>query len=153
MHKFLCQTPLTDDIKKIAKRANIPSVYTTRGTLGDFLVNLKDKRSPEAKSGIYRISCGDCDEEYYGQSRRRVQKRWKEHEAAHRLNQPQKSAPAKHFLEFGHSMGKKELVKEVTSPWELNAWESYFIENSENLINEGEAPIRSNLFYLAHLNT
>lgn len=144
--------PLTDRIQKVAKKMNINSVYRTQGTLGDFLINLKDKRSNETKSGIYRIPCSDCDEEYFGQTRRRVQARWLEHDAAYRLNQPRKSAPAKHCLISGHKMGEKELVKEVTSAWELNAWESYYIANSEDSMNEGEAPIRSNLFSLAYYN-
>jgi hypothetical protein len=144
--------PLTDHIQRVAKRVHINSVYTSKGTLGDFLINLKDERPSEAKSGIYRIKCQQCDDEYYGQTRRRAQERWKEHDAACRLNQPQKSAVAKHALSFGHSIGEKKLVKEVTSPWELNAWESYFIETSNADMNEGEAPIRSSLFYLAHNN-
>jgi hypothetical protein len=126
-------------------------VYKTQGTLGDFLINLKDKRRPEEKAGIYKIKCGTCEDEYHGQCRRSMGKRWKEHEAAFRLNQPWKSAVAKHCKELGHEIGEKSCVKEVTNIYELNSWESYYIENSENSLNEGEAPIRSPLFGLAHI--
>jgi hypothetical protein len=78
-------------------------------------------------------------------------KRWKEHEAAYRLNQPGKSAVAKHCIEQGHTIGEKSCVKEVTNRFELNSWESFFIDNSENSMNDGEAPIKSPLFGLAHI--
>ena len=67
--------------------------------------------------------------------------------------QPRKSAVANHCLTLDHEIGEKTLVKEVTSTIELNAWESYFIANSQDSMNEGEAPIRSNLFYLAKRKT
>jgi hypothetical protein len=52
--------PLTDKIMKIAKKQDVSSCYTTRGTLGEHLVNLKDKRKMEEKSGIYEITCAIC---------------------------------------------------------------------------------------------
>lgn len=143
--------PITNRIEKIAKKVNINCVYKTQGTIGDFLINLKDRRRPEDKSGIYKIKCANCDDEYHGQCKRAMGKRWKEHTAARRLNQPWKSAVAKHCIELGHEIGEISCVKEVTNPFELNAWESYFIDNSENSMNEGEAPIRSPLFGLAHI--
>jgi hypothetical protein len=140
--------PVTEHVSKIGRKIGIPCVYRSQGSLGDLLINLKDKRHEHMKSGIYKIKCQDCEEEYIGQSRRRVEKRWKEHQAAFRLNQPQKSAVANHCLSQGHKIGEKSLVKEVTSVLELNAWESFFIANTSQSMNEGEAPIRSNLFLL-----
>lgn len=140
--------PFTERIHRISKRIGIPFVYKSQGNLGDLLINLKDRRHNHIKAGIYRIKCSDCDAEYIGQSRRRVEKRWKEHHAALRLKQPQKSAVANHCLSLDHEMGEKSLVKEVTSCWELNAWESLYIAKSKCSMNEGEAPIRSNLFLL-----
>lgn len=145
--------PLTDKIMKVAKDVNINGVYNSQGTLAESLMRLKDERPDETKSGIYRIGCSDCDEEYIGQSKRRVNERWKEHEAAVRLNQPAKSAVAEHCLSLQHSIGEKSLLKEVTSSVELNSWESYFIANSDDNMNSGEAPIRSNLFPLAFFNS
>jgi hypothetical protein len=138
--------PFTDAISKVAKKHGINAVYKSSGTLSDILVNLKDKRKNEMKSGIYEIGCVDCDSTYIGQSKRRVQERWKEHDAAIRLKQPQKSAVAEHMIECGHSVGEKKLLKEVTSPVELNAWESFYISNNYNLLNLEEAPIKSDLF-------
>lgn len=140
--------PVTHQIQKIAKKAGIPCIYKSQGNLGDLLINLKDKRQNHQKSGIYCIQCNDCEEEYIGQSKRRVEKRWKEHRAAIRLNQPHKSAVANHCLSWGHSIGEEKLIREVTSTFELNSWESFYIANSLHNMNEGEAPIRSNLFLL-----
>lgn len=144
--------PLTDEIQKIAKGAGINFVYKSQGSLGDFLINLKDKRPENSKSGIYRIKCDTCELEYHGQCKRIVQRRWDEHDRAFRLNHPNNSAVAAHCLEEGHTIGEKRLVKEVTSRFELNAWESFFITNSDNSMNEAEPSIRSNLFPLAYYN-
>lgn len=46
----------------------------------------------------------------------------------------------------GHSMGEKKLIKEVTDPNLLNAWESFFIQTGENLVNVDDPPIRSKLY-------
>ncbi len=50
--------PLTDKIRKVSKKYGIGSYYTARGTLGDLLINLKDKREDSTKSGIYEVKCG-----------------------------------------------------------------------------------------------
>jgi Reverse transcriptase (RNA-dependent DNA polymerase)/GIY-YIG catalytic domain len=141
--------PSTEKIVKSARKNGMNAIYTGKGTLGDNLVNLKDKREDEMKSGIYQIECEDCDEVYIGQSRRRVQERWKEHDAAYRLNQPRKSAVAEHAIVSGHKIGEKKLLKEVTNNFELNAWESSFIANKILLMNLEDAPIRSELFSLS----
>jgi hypothetical protein len=71
--------PLTDKIIKVSKKHGISSFYTSRGTLEEHLVNLKDKRK---MAGIYEITCATCKRKYKGQSKRRTHKRWKEHERA-----------------------------------------------------------------------
>ncbi len=140
----------TDKIIKIAKKQGVLSYYTTRGTLGEHLVNLKDKRKMEEKSGIYEITCATCKRKYRGQSKRRVHKRCREHESACRLKYPDKSAVAKHCVSRRHKIGEMKLIKEVTNWQELNAWEPFFIENGEDLLNIEEAPIKSSLFKLTN---
>jgi hypothetical protein len=106
--------PLTDKIQKIAKKHSFHSYYTSKGTLGDHLINLKDKRENRSKTGIYEIECKTCKKKYRGQSKRRVFTRWEEHDRACRLNHPSHSAVAAHCLQYGHEIGEKKLSKEVT---------------------------------------
>lgn len=145
--------PTTEKIKKSVKKKGINSVYSSGLSLGRLLINLKDKRQNYMKSGIYKIECSTCDMKYIGQSKRRAQVRWKEHEAAFRLKQPNKSAVADHMLKNKHDIGEKRLIKEITNPCELDAWESYYIQTTKDLMNQEEAPIRSNLFSIAHNTT
>lgn len=139
--------PLTDRIMKLARKEKIQSCYGGRGSLGDTLINLKDKRPMEHKSGIYEIECDSCEKSYIGQTKRRVKTRWKEHESAMRNYQSTKSAVAEHCLKWRHKVGKKKLLKEVTNPFELNAWESYYMGKAQNeLLNIDDPPIMSKLF-------
>ena len=41
--------------------------------------NLKDNISPEKKSGIYQITCKDCEKIYIGKTKRDLETRVKEH--------------------------------------------------------------------------
>jgi hypothetical protein len=142
--------PMSDRIFKLAKENHITSVHTTRGALKDCLINLKDKRPSSVKSGIYEITCDECDMKYCGQTSRRASIRWKEHDRAIRYKQPEKSAVAAHCIEHGHKVGEKKLVKEVSNFAQLNAWESYYIEKAgDDVINIDDPPIRSKLFSLA----
>ena len=141
--------PMSEKIRKVARQHGINSVYTTRGTVGEILINLKDKRPNEMKSGVYRISCETCNREYVGQTRRRVRERFKEHDAACRLNRPHSSAVAEHVLGEKHKVGEKKLIREVANTYELNSWESFYITNTESSLNLEDEPIRSQLFKIA----
>jgi hypothetical protein len=65
------------------------------------------------------------------------------------LKYPEKSAVAKHCVSRRHEIGEMKLIKEVAYWQKLNAWESFFIENGEDLLNIEEAPIKSSLFKLS----
>jgi hypothetical protein len=141
--------PFTEKLKKAARTHGINPIYKSNGSLAQLLINLKDVRPEKIKSGVYQIDCMDCDMKYVGQSRRRVEQRWKEHEAAKRLNHPQKSAIAEHTLNMNHEMGEKKLLREVINVFELDSWESFYIATGDNLLNIEEPLINSNLYLLA----
>ena len=138
--------PMSDRFQNIAKKFGVTSYITTRGTLGDILINLKDRRNDVEKSGIYEIECKECVRKYRGKTGRRFELRWKEHEAALRNQNRNQSAIADHCLCTGHKIGEKRVLKEVSSTLHLNAWESLFIQAGENLCNKDDAPIKSELF-------
>jgi hypothetical protein len=142
--------PLSEKIKRVARRNGIHSYYNSRGTLGDYLINLKDTRPTEAKSGIYEIECQDCEKKYVGQTKRRMQIRWAEHDTAYVKNRPKNSAIAEHCLTSNHKMGRKKVLKEVREPNMVNAYESYYINRKKkDLVNIAEPQtINSRLFTL-----
>ena len=109
---------------------------------------VKTRRKEHEKSGIYEFSCNDCDMVYYGQTRRRLETREKEHNRAIRNKQIEQSAVARHYVLTGHTKKSCRLVKQVTKNWELDAYESLFISSKppEKLMNTGEPPMRSLLF-------
>jgi hypothetical protein len=116
---------------KVAKKQGVSSYYTSKGTLGEHLVNLKDMKKMEEKSGIYEIIGAVCKWKYRRQSKRQV------------LEYPDKSAVAKHCISRRRKIGEMKLIKVVTNWQELNAWESFFIENGEDLLNIEEDSIKS----------
>ncbi|KAJ8958672.1 hypothetical protein NQ318_016397 [Aromia moschata] len=56
-----------------------------------FLGNPKDKLDNNEKSGIYEISCKDCDQKYIGQTKRSILTRFKEHMAHLKYDRTEKS--------------------------------------------------------------
>ncbi|KAJ8956727.1 hypothetical protein NQ318_014082, partial [Aromia moschata] len=64
-----------------SKFASINLVYNSKNKLQTFLGNPKDKINNNEKSGIYEISCKDCDQKYIGQTKRSILTRFKEHMA------------------------------------------------------------------------
>lgn len=140
---------ITNPIKSVLRKNNINVCYTNMGTLKNILGCVKRKKPAEERSGIYRIPCEDCDLEYIGQTKRRLETREKEHSRALNNKQINISSVAKHCIENGHEKGKIQLVKCVKKPIDLDSYESLFIANTKNLMNEGEAPMTSNLFRFA----
>jgi hypothetical protein len=100
---------------------------------------------------VYEIKCRNCRKRYLGQTKRRKDDREKEHDRAVKYKRPEKSALAAHCLETGHEKHSCRLIKEVNKCWELDAWESLFIQKTDEtlLMNTGDPPIKSKLFRFA----
>ena len=60
------------------------------------LGNPKDKIELNERSGIYEISCKDCNLKYVGQTKRPIITRFKEHMAHLRYGRAEKSSVAQH---------------------------------------------------------
>jgi len=125
-------------------------VFSNRQKLSNLLGSTKDKTPTLKKSGIYEISCADCDEKYYGQTKRNIHTRWKEHLSHIKYNIPEKSAVAHHILTNNHntSINNLKLKKEVHDVKRLDAYESFYIQSCENVMNNDNGPINSSIFAL-----
>lgn len=148
---FSFHPDLTKAIKPILRAQNIEISECSKPNLRDLIGGSKDKIEKHYQSGIYSIKCNDCDEEYIGQSRRAIIKRFKEHDASTRKNEPEKSSVAKHMITNDHSfdISNLKLVHKVDKFYELNAFESYYINKGKNdskLMNENDGPIRNSIF-------
>ncbi len=148
--------PITFKIEKILKKHNINTTFSNRGMLKNiFSKGKKKKKTNEEKSGIYEISCLDCETKYIGQTRRKLCTRNKEHEAAVKFKQHYKSSVAKHCIDENHRKGEIKLLKEIQEPHKLDIYESIYIDDrtkkGRSLMNEADAPVTSKLFSFANL--
>lgn len=108
----------------------------------------KDRIPEHQLSGIYSIKCNDCDDEYVGQSRRKIEIRYKEHRTNTVKGEIDKSSIARHMIDNDHnfSISNLKLIQRVDKSYKLNAYESYHISKRNNLINENEGPILNPIF-------
>lgn len=154
--KITYHPPFSNKIKNILKEHEFKVTVKTNKTLKNVLHNTKDKVEMQDKSGVYEITCNDCPttSKYLGQTRRKVQTRVLEHARYTKHKQPEKSAVAEHILETGHSFENTtyRLLKSVNKLQELDVWESYFIQNSKDLINREPGPITSPLLDVNFIN-
>lgn len=145
---------VTDPLKNTLKRHDLCVVYKSGNTLRDLLCNQKDRIPPDEKSGIYKISCGECSAVYLGQTKRRFKTRLREHKNATENNRINESSVAKHSINFQHAINwnNAKLIKNIRNVGHLNAWESMHISTETlDLMNEEEPPIISPLFNLTKL--
>lgn len=147
---------ITNKLKSVFKKHNMEIVHSSNGKLQNLLVNLKDKTDPLKKSGIYEISCNECEQKYIGQTKRSIEVRYGEHEASIRKNETHpKSAVALHANEYDHkdwNTNNVVIKKAINQPYKLDAYESiYMYLNRSIAMNVMQAPIRSPLFRLIEI--
>lgn len=141
---------LTRGLPSIFKNFGFQVAYSSSNNLRKLLGNPKDKVEQIEKSGIYEISCSDCDNKYVGQSRRPILKRFKEHLACLRLGNIDKSAVAQHIFNHNHKIDVKnlKLVKSVSTPYMLDSLESIeILKTGNNAMNNDKGPIPYSTLY------
>ena len=88
---------LSQTVRRIARAANVRCVFRTPQTLRRSVYSAKDKLPVDTEThSVYSIKCETCSDEYIGETKRALQVRRKEHQAATRLGQCEKSAIAEH---------------------------------------------------------
>lgn len=91
------------------RSTNTIAAFYTQNTLKNLLGNNKLRDNNKlSKSGIYQISCNDCNHIYIGQTGRSFYTRFSEHMRSWRL-QKTDSNVAKHMLQFNHTFGIENL--------------------------------------------
>ena len=88
---------VSEDLRRICRRFDIRTVFTTIATLRQQLTRVKDVDPFLSTAGVvYRIPCSNCDKVYIGETRRALGTRLKEHQANTRRGEVEKSAVAEH---------------------------------------------------------
>jgi hypothetical protein len=141
--------PVSYKVEKILRKYDVNVCYSNRGKLKNILNCGKRMLNENESAGVYEICCRKCSKKYIGQTKRRSETRDKEHSAAIKSRQIEKSSVAKHCWEEGHVRGEMKLLKRINEQPKLDAYESMYIAKTDDLMNTGEPPIVSKLFSYA----
>ncbi len=82
-------------IKNIYKRFGYQTAFRTKGSIKEILRPFNQQSNKYNNSGIYKLTCNDCDMHYIGQTSRKFIERFKEH--IPNKNNIQKSKYAQHY--------------------------------------------------------
>ena len=107
--------PASDKLASLLKRYNYRVGFYPLSTISQ-LVRLKDHSSKFDKSGIYQLTCGQCQAVYIGQTGRKLGTRLAEHRAALKPASTKKSAFADHCRACQHDFFKREVSLLHTCP-------------------------------------
>ncbi|KAJ8941391.1 hypothetical protein NQ318_011828 [Aromia moschata] len=133
--KFIKVRPLFDKLNKTFQEyapyweqhnINNNLVYNSKNELQMLLGNPKDKIDNNEKSGIYEISCKNCDQKYIGHTKRSILTRFKEHMAHLKYGRTEKSYVAQYAFDNNHRIviNNLKLIRNVTNIRQLDAFES-----------------------------
>ena len=107
----------SERISRVLKRFNIKSYYKPLNKLSKIFGLPKDPVEQNKKCGVvYEVPCGDCEKVYVGQTGNSLETRLKQHQAACRLFQTDKSALAEHSVQADHRInwGDAKVVTNET---------------------------------------
>ena len=139
-------------ITKLFKNTNVRVAFTTSNTIGKHLTTEKTPINKYDKSGVYQLTCPDCNMKYTGQTGRPFKVRFQEHLRDFKYNN-NKSKFAQHLLENRHAIGNMEDIMEIvhttTKGKKLDALENFYIYKETidgNQINEKSTVKGNELF-------
>jgi hypothetical protein len=99
------QGVMTEPIKRMLSNCNIKVALKPYLTLGHIFAKPKDPVKTNQKThAVYSIPCGNCEKEYFGQSKRQFGTRLKEHQKAVSTLDKGKSALAEHVCYTNHEI-------------------------------------------------
>ncbi|KAJ8952561.1 hypothetical protein NQ318_006926, partial [Aromia moschata] len=137
----------TRGLDKNFKNININLVYNSKNKLQTLLGKPKDKINNNEKSGIYEISCKNCDQKYIGQTKRYILTRFKEHMAHLKYGRTEKFCVAQHAFDNNHRIDINNLkfIRNLTNSRQLDAFESLEIIKCNSSMNKDHGPIPNSL--------
>lgn len=136
---------MSDKLARLFKNTEVKISFSTNNNLGRKLIhNTKPLDTKFDASGIYKITCSQCDKYYIGQTGRNFKTRFKEHLDCYRLNKYNKSAIATHIKETGHPVKIEENLKilhKINKSKRMNVMEQMEIfihktKSGDSILNE-----------------
>jgi hypothetical protein len=119
----------THKITKIFKDTQLKIAFRTNNTIQQHLFAKQPKNTTNT-SGIYRMKCLDCPQQYIGQTGRPFKTRFKEHIRAIKYNSDA-STYAQHILNNGHTYGNihdtMDILKIIQKGRHMNILEKFHI--------------------------
>ncbi|XP_023722175.1 uncharacterized protein LOC111872459 [Cryptotermes secundus] len=119
----------TRKITKLFKITNVRIAFKVNHTLGK-LLNTKQNINSYEQSGVYKLTCLECQQVYIGQTGRKLITRYNEHVRCIRFNK-EDSAYAQHILNRQHQYGPisqtMELIEVARKGKLMNIKEEYQI--------------------------
>jgi hypothetical protein len=96
----------------ISKKTDIRIALCTTNTIGSLFAPRNHNPDIYAQSGVYKLTCPDCNKAYVGQTGRKFSKRYKEHRNTNRNNNHTYSF-ARHLNDTAHSFGSINNAMQV----------------------------------------
>ena len=129
-------------ITKLFKKSELRIAYKANNKIGQRLktkTNGTDTEQQYKKSGIYSLTCPDCQMKYVGQTGRSFHKRYKEHFHDYKYN-IRKSSFATHLLDHNHSIGPINEIMTILYTTKkgilMDTMEKFYIYNETRLNNQ-----------------
>jgi hypothetical protein len=132
---FTCIGRETRSITKIFKTTNLKVAFKTSNTIQNHLCNLKEsnhQKDPYQNSGIYQLTCKECNLKYLGQTDRTFKTRYNEHINAIKSNKST-SRYAQHILDNRYSYGTIYDTMDILWTTREHVRKISYLEKQENL--------------------
>ena len=125
------------------KSTNVKIVFTSRNTTGKRLaVRQEVPQSKYHRSGLYQLTCPECEMKYTGQTGRPFKVRFQEHVRDFKYNN-NRSKFAQHLKDNKHAIDKMEdimedvhVIKKIKMMDTLEGYHIYKETNASNQIND-----------------
>jgi len=102
-------------ITNVLKHTDLKIAFRTNNTLENLLKQRGPIPDKFSSSGVYKLTCPDCQKAYVGRIGRQFYTRYKEHMSAFYLNS-RTSNFAQHLQDNGHSFGPIDNIMQVVHP-------------------------------------
>lgn len=122
-------------------KLGVNTISVNKRNIGKMLVNNKEKTDKLQKTGVYKLSCKDCDAIYIGQTGRNIKKRIDEHKKSI-IYSKNSTGMAAHCIQQNHfiNLENVKLLHSERKGKRLDYLEQLeikrSIKNRENIVNE-----------------
>src|SRR5204863_488936 len=136
---------LSEKIRRVARKFKVRTAFKTQNTLRQCLVKTKPKNGTQgSKNCVYRINCNSCSRPYYGETKRPLNVRIKEHRENTRKGLVDKSKIAQHCWSENHQMNFDEakIVHREPHFFKRKLIEASYIKLADQPISQSSVEIR-----------